>query len=66
MFGFFCYSYAIGGFLVNAGKVNPSTGEIYSVVEIISVTQATMMASMTFASVFPVVPAIIKALIAGH
>lgn len=25
-----------------------------------------MMASMTFASVFPIVPAIIKALIAGH
>lgn len=66
MFGFFCYSYAVGSWLIEDERINPATGEVYSVVQIISVSQATMMSFMTFGSVFPIIPAIIKALIVGH
>ena len=65
MFGFFLYSYYAGSLLIKDERINPATDEVYSAVEIISVSQATMMSFMTFGSVFPVVPAIIKALIVG-
>jgi len=47
MFGFFLYSYAVGGQLIANGSINPATGEVYTVVEIIAVGQATMMSMMT-------------------
>ena len=37
VFGFFCYCYAVGGYLIYNEKTNPSTGEIYKVADIIQV-----------------------------
>ena len=65
MFGFFLYSYYVGSILIENGDINPATGEVYSVVEIIYVSQATMMHLMRCGSVFPLIPDIIKALSVG-
>jgi len=35
MFGFYLFSYAVGGWLIQDGRINPATGSVYSVVEII-------------------------------
>ena len=65
MFGFFVYSYAVGGYLLEIGALNPATGKEYNIFEIVATSQATIMALMTFGSIFPIVPAIIKALVVG-
>ena len=65
MFGFYLFSYAIGSSLIEQGYINPATGQVYSIVEIIQVSQATMTSMMIFGSIIPVVPAVIKALICG-
>ena len=65
MFGFYLYSYAIGSWLIQDGRINPATGEVYSIVQIVQVAQATMTSMMVFGSIIPVVPAIVKALISG-
>jgi len=65
MFGFFVYSYAVGSWLIESQTINPTTGEVYSAVEIIQVSQATMMAIMTIAGISNIVPAIVKALVVG-
>ena len=49
MFGFFVFCYATGKWLIQDGVINPASGKIYTVVEIIQVSQASMMAMMTFA-----------------
>ena len=35
MFGQFLYTYAVGGWLIQNQNINPSTGEVYSIVEIV-------------------------------
>ena len=35
VFGFFCYCYAVGGYLIYNEKTNPSTGDVYKVADII-------------------------------
>jgi hypothetical protein len=35
MFGFFVFCYATGSWLIQDGRINPSSGKIYTVVEII-------------------------------
>lgn len=35
MFGFFLYSYAVGGWMIEDQRINPATGQVYSVVEVI-------------------------------
>jgi len=65
MFGFYLFSYAVGSLLIERKDINPATDEVYSVVEIITTSQATMTGMMVFGSIIPIVPAIIKALMVG-
>jgi len=37
MFGFFLYSYVVGKLLIQNERINPATGELYNIAEIISV-----------------------------
>ena len=37
MFGFYLYSYAVGSWLIQDGRINPATGEVYSIVQIVQV-----------------------------
>ena len=48
MFAFYWYCYIVGGAFIANQRINPATGEIYNVAEIISVAQASMMSTMTF------------------
>lgn len=65
MFGFFLYSYAMASLLLENNVINPSTGLKYTIFDIVTVSQATIMSIMTFASIIPIVPGIIKALVMG-
>ena len=38
MFGQFLYTYAVGGYMIEEKRINPATGEVYSIVEIIAVS----------------------------
>jgi len=65
MFVYYLYTYAIASVLINRNVHNPSTGKPYSIAEIVAVTQASQMSMMSFGSVIPIVPAIMRALISA-
>merc|ERR1719469_1008436 len=54
MFGFYLFSYAVGSLLIERKDINPATDEVYSVVEIITTSQATMTGMMVFGSIIPI------------
>jgi hypothetical protein len=49
MFGFFCYSYYIGSWLVQNEVAEPGTGKKIDIVLIVTASQATLMGMMTLA-----------------
>lgn len=65
MFCFFMYCYAIGSYLIQQQVYNSVTGAPYTVVEIVTISQSTIIALMVFAGLMPIIPAIVKALISG-
>lgn len=65
MFGFFLYSYVTASLLLQYNAINPRTGLAYTVFDFVAVSQATLMAIMTFGGVIPIMPGIIKALVSG-
>ena len=46
IFGFFCYNFYMATVFIQNGVVNPTTGELYSIVEIIAVPQSLIAAIM--------------------
>lgn len=65
MFGFFLYSYAVASVLLERKVINPSTGIEYTIFDIVTVSQATLLSIMTFAGIIPIFPGIVKALVMG-
>lgn len=65
MFGFFLYTYAIGSVMLEEKWINPATNKVYTLFDIVIVAQSTVMAMMTFASLIPIYPAIVRALVCG-
>lgn len=55
----------IGSYLMQIGAINPATGKVYSVFDVIVVTQATGMAAMTVGALLSIGPSIVRGLIAG-
>jgi len=66
MFGFNLWSYFLASVLVYNQFVNPATDEPYTIIEIVQVTQCTIMCMFTTGMVIPIVPAVLRGLQAGH
>ena len=64
--GFSCYSWLMGGILISKNLVNSTTGQPYTVVDIIMVYQAELYGMITFASTLPIVPGVERALKVGY
>ena len=52
--------------MINKEYMNPATGAVYTVVDVIIVYQAELYGLVTFASILPIVPAVDRALIVGQ
>ena len=46
--GFSCYSWIVGGFMIEKKYMNPVTGKPYDVVDLIEVYQAELYGLLTF------------------
>lgn len=66
MFAFNLWAYALAAILIYNGYNNPSTGEPYTIVEIIMVTQCTNMCMFTAGMIVPITPGVVRGLQAGH
>ena len=65
MFGFFVYSFYVAGILVENQVENPNTGEPYTIVEIVAITQSMIMAITQVLAVLPNITNISKAQVVG-
>ena len=65
MFGFFLYAYTISSVLLENQYINPTTGKEYTVFDVTTVTQASMMSLMTFAGLVPIIPGVVRGLVCG-
>ena len=65
MFGFTAYGFAVAGAMIMKKAVSPSTGKPYTILEIVTVTQALHASMMSMGSIVPILPGIIKGLAAG-
>jgi ABC-type multidrug transport system fused ATPase/permease subunit len=65
MFAFNFWSYLIASTLIYNGYNNPGTGEPYNIVEIVMVTQCTIMCMFTTGMIVPIIPGVMKGLQAG-
>ena len=65
MFAFNLWSYFVASIVISNRWVNSYTGERYRIEEIIAVTQCTMMAMFTAGMIMPILPGIVKGLVAG-
>jgi len=65
MFGFFFYTYALGWAFIATKVPNRSTGKMYDVYDIVTISQSTVMALMVFGQILPLFPSIVKALVCG-
>jgi ABC-type multidrug transport system fused ATPase/permease subunit len=63
MFGFYLYGYGLGTVFIDKKYINPTTGKIYEVAEIIAVTTSTVYSVMVIGGILPLFPAIIRALV---
>lgn len=53
IFGFFVFTFFVATVFVEKGVINPNTGKGYVIEEIVSITQAMIIAMMQFLSVLP-------------
>ena len=65
IFGFFLYAFYIATIFVEKGLINPQSGEVYTIQEIVAVNQAMIMAMMQLLSILPNVTNVAKAQIVG-
>ncbi len=65
IFGFFVFTFYIATVFVEKGLKNPNTGENYKINEIVSITQAMIMAMMQLLSIMPNITSVSKAQVVG-
>jgi len=66
MFGYNCWAYFIARLIVKYNWINPATGIKFNIVDIMVCSQATQMSIMTLGTLLPIIPGIIKGLLAGY
>ena len=66
MFTFYVYSYSIASVLMEKKVVNVSTGNPYTIGDVIGVSQAAIQAIMTLGGIIPILPTIIRARICAR
>ena len=65
IFGFYCYSFWVGTYYIQYGKMNPCTGKQYSTGDILSVLVSVMTGMMMLFTIAPNMAAIVKAKLVG-
>ena len=65
IFGFYCYSFWVGTYFIQYGKINPCTNKTYTTGDILSVLVSVMTGMMMLFTIAPNMAAIVKAKIVG-
>lgn len=66
VFGFFLYAFFVGSIFIEQNVLNPNTGKLYTIQEIVSVGQAILMAMIQLTNIVPNLRQTVKALVVGR